>query len=74
MADNRRKNSMRPHTGLFILVGICLFLMLVSSFSEGFNNAVRGAAATASLCSGKAFAPPLFSSLIPVSYYSADAM
>ena len=41
MADKRNNPSMRPHTGLLILVGVCLFLMLLSSFSSGFSNALR---------------------------------
>ena len=41
MADKRNTPSMRPHTGLLILVGVCLFLLLLSSFSSGFSNALR---------------------------------
>ena len=41
MADPRKKNQFRPHSGLLILIGICLFLMLLSYFSEGFNRALR---------------------------------
>ena len=41
MADPRKKNSFRPRSGLLILIGICLFLMLLSYFSEGFNRALR---------------------------------
>ena len=41
MADKRNNPSMRPHTGLLILVGVCLFLLLLSSFSSGFSNALR---------------------------------
>lgn len=40
MAD-RRNQSFRPRNGLLILVGVCLFLLLVSSFSTSFNNALR---------------------------------
>jgi len=40
MNENRRRNA--PRGGLLILIGICLFLMLVSSFSPGFNNFLRG--------------------------------
>ena len=32
---------MRPHTGLLILVGVCLFLLLLSSFSSSFSNLLR---------------------------------
>ena len=31
---------MRPHTGLLILVGVCLFLLLLSSFSSSFSIVV----------------------------------
>lgn len=41
MADRRNHQGMRPRSGLLILIGICLFLLLLSSFSDGFNNALR---------------------------------
>ncbi len=41
MADNRKKQSFRPHNGLLILIGVCLFLMLISSFSDRMNNVMR---------------------------------
>ncbi|MBQ4425382.1 MAG: rod shape-determining protein MreC [Lachnospiraceae bacterium] len=41
MADPRKKNSFKPRSGLLILIGICLFLMLLSYFSAGFNRAFR---------------------------------
>lgn len=44
MNENRRKNG--PGGGLLIIIGICLFLMLVSSFSPSFSSMLRGAAST----------------------------
>lgn len=41
MPDNRKDSPIRPHTGLLILVGVCLFLLLLSSFSSSFSNALR---------------------------------
>ena len=39
--SNPRGTKHSPLGGLLILIGICLFLMLVSSFSPAFNTAVR---------------------------------
>ena len=41
MPEKRNNSPVRPHTGLLILVGVCLFLLLLSSFSTGFSNALR---------------------------------
>ena len=41
MPDKRNNPPIRPHTGLLILVGVCLFLLLLSSFSSSFSNALR---------------------------------
>ncbi len=41
MPDKRNDPPIRPHTGLLILVGVCLFLLLLSSFSSSFSNALR---------------------------------
>lgn len=44
MADNpQQKSPLRPHNGLLILIGVCLFLLLISSFSPAANNAIRSA-------------------------------
>ncbi|MBO4872384.1 MAG: rod shape-determining protein MreC [Lachnospiraceae bacterium] len=39
MNTQHKKN--RPRGGLLILIGVCLFLMLVSSFSTSFNSVLR---------------------------------
>ncbi len=39
MSEPRRNQS--PKGGLLIVIGVCLFLMLVSSVSPSFNNALR---------------------------------
>lgn len=39
MTNSGKKNG--PRGGLLILIGVCLFLMLVSSFSPSFNSAMR---------------------------------
>ena len=41
MPEKRDKSSLRPHAGLLILVGVCLFLLLLSSFSSSFSNTLR---------------------------------
>ena len=41
MPEKRNNSPIRPHTGLLILVGVCLFLLLLSSFSSSFSNALR---------------------------------
>ncbi len=41
MADNRNNREFRPRRLLIMLIGVCLFLLLVSSFSSSFNNTVR---------------------------------
>ncbi len=42
MPDKRKDPPIRPHTRLLILVGVCLFLLLLSSFSTSFSSALRG--------------------------------
>lgn len=41
MADKRNKPTLRPRNGLLILIGICLFLLLISSFSATFSVMLR---------------------------------
>ena len=35
------RNNRSPRGGLLIVIGICLFLMLLSSLSPGFNRILR---------------------------------